>query len=156
MRGKKGIAILVALAALIIAAVLYIQSSRPPKPREDEIMLRVQLDLKEDIGLLIMDHSVGGHEGGGGVSNADRSLIRHDDVLYWNFYKSDYEGLGDTVTLKMRFRIVTEYCDPNFDNIYPEELVRYLEPITLTADFGRCYPITITGDRVNGYKAVLN
>ncbi|MBQ7223180.1 MAG: hypothetical protein IJS38_01245 [Erysipelotrichaceae bacterium] len=156
MRGKKGIAILVGLAALIIAAVLYIQSTCPPKPQADEIMFRVQLDLKEDIGLLVMDHSVDGHEGGGGVSNADRSLIRHDDVLYWNFHKSDYEGLGDTVTLKMRFRIVTEYCDPNFDNIYPEELVRYLEPITLTADFGRCYPITITGDRVNGYDAVLN
>ena len=155
MRGKKKIAILVGLAAVIIAAVLYIISSQPPKPREDEIMLKIQLDLKEDIGLLILDHSIDGHDGGGGVSNADRSLIRHNDVLYWNIYKGDYEELGNTVSLKLRFRVVTEYCDPNFDNIYPEELVRYLEPITMMADFGRMYAMTISGDRTNGYKAVL-
>ena len=67
------------------------------------------------------------------------------------------EALGsaaDTVDLRIQFRIITEYTDPNFENIYPEDLTRYLEPIAWEAHFGESRHLTITGNRTDGYRAV--
>ena len=41
-------------------------------------------------------------------------------------------------------------------NLDIEEITRYLEPLSWKAEFGRMYDITITGDKNNGYVAVLN
>ena len=42
-------------------------------------------------------------------------------------------------------------------NIYPENITQYIDtPISWKAYFGKEYVITITGDKANGYKAVLN
>ena len=126
-----------------------------PEASGDEIMLKIQLDLKEDIGLLILDHDVDGEEGSGGMSNVDKSMLKHDDVLYWTFDKQQYEGSDDTVDMTLRFTVVTEYCDPNYDNIYPEEYMIPMEGVSLRADFGKTYSVTITGDKINGYEAHL-
>ena len=56
----------------------------------------------------------------------------------------------------MQFRIITEYVAPNYENVYPDDITKYLEPITWEAHFGESYFITITGDQTNGYEAVLN
>ena len=56
----------------------------------------------------------------------------------------------------MQFRIITEYVDPNYENVYPDDITKYMEPISWKANFGESYFITITGDKTNGYKAVLN
>ena len=152
---KKRIIVLFFAAVIAVFTISGCISDTPPEVKENEIMLKIKLDLKEDIGLLIMDHDISGHAGSGGMSNADKSLIRHDETLYFSFDKEHYEISGNTADLKVRFRIVTEYCDPNYDNIYPEELVVPMNEITFRADFGKMYSFTITGDRNSGYQAVL-
>ena len=118
-------------------------------------MLKIQLDLKEDIGLLIYHYDVDGHEGGGGMSNADKSMIQHDETLYLTFDKKFYEGSSETVNMTLKFSVVKEYFDPNYDNIYPEEYVIPMEAISFSAGFGKSYLVTITGGNDNGYQAVL-
>ena len=128
----------------------------PPLAAEDEIKLIIQLDVKEDIGLLFLDNSLDGTETIGGISNADKSMLRHDDLLDWTLSKQDYGNPADSVNLSIRFRIITEYCEPNYESIYPEEYTVLLDPISFDADFGETYHITITGDKENGYQAVLD
>ena len=55
----------------------------------------------------------------------------------------------------MRFRIITEYTDPNFENIYPEEITVRTEPISWDAYFGKMYDINITGNKTDGYTVKL-
>ncbi|MBR6958121.1 MAG: hypothetical protein IKH73_06705, partial [Erysipelotrichaceae bacterium] len=88
----------------------------------------------------------------------DGSLIKHDEQLFvvWNRNDEEMQITADSVDLWIRFRIITEYVTPNFENVYPEEITRYLEPLSWKAEFGRMYDITITGDKNNGYVAVLN
>ncbi len=154
---KNGIAFLVCMAVLFAAgAAGYVRSGDAPQAAGDEIMLMIRLDLKEDIGLLIIDHDVDGIKGSGGVSNADRSMIRRDDVLCWTFDRQLYDHPADTVELTVRFTVVTEYFDPDYDNLYPEEYSIPMEAVSFRAEFGETCFITITGDRVNGYEAVLS
>lgn len=131
-------------------------SNGAPKATEDEIQLKISLDLKEDIGLLVIDHQLDGVKGSGGMSNADKSMIKHNDVLYWTFCKKDHEKVTDPVELTIVFTVVTEYCEPNYENIYPEELMIPLEPVSFMAEFCRTYEIVITGSKSDGYKAVLS
>ncbi len=157
MRKKTGFVLMLCIAALLTACLsgcgLF---DGPPKAAEDEIMLVIQLDLKEDIGLLILDNTLDGTETSGGISNADRSLLKHDELLYWTINKEVYEDPADTVDLSVRFRVITQYCDPNYENEYPEEATALLDAISFKAEFGKEYHITITGDKQSGYKAVLN
>ena len=123
---------------------------------DDEIALHLQLDTKEDVGLLVYDYRADGQEYSGGISNADGSLIRHDsdNIVIWN--KEDLNNLSDSFELSMQVRIITKYVDPNYENVYPDDITKYVEPISWEAHFDESYFITITGDKANGYKAVLN
>ena len=125
-------------------------------PADDEIALHIQLDTKEDVGLLVYDYRADGHEYSAGTSNADRSLIKHDsdNIVVWN--KGELSSSSDTVELSVQFRVITEYVTPNYENIYPDDITKYIEPVSWKAHFGESYFITITGDKTNGYKAVLN
>ncbi len=156
---KKKICIsVIVLVVLLLAFVAsrFYRSFQPCKVAEDEIMLVMKLDLKEDIGLLILDNNMNGKETSGGTSNADGSKLKHDEVLNWIMKKKEYGDPEGTTELSVRFRVVTEYFVPNYDNIYPEEYVVLLEPLTFKVDFGETYNITITGDKENGYQAVLD
>ena len=42
----------------------------------------------------------------------------------------------------------------NYENIYPEDITKYIDPISWKAHFGESYFITITGGKTNGDKAV--
>ena len=128
----------------------------PPRVAEDEIKLIIQLDLKEKIGLLILDNNLDGFETSGGISNADKSDLKSNEVLYWSLHKQEYDNPADTVNLSVRFRIITQYCDPNYENNYPEEFTILLDTISFKADFGKDYHITITGDKESGYQAELD
>ena len=125
-------------------------------PAADEIALHLQLDTEEDVGLLVYDYRAGGHEYSGGISNADGSLIQHDsdNIVVWN--REELNLSSDPFELTMQLRIITEYVAPNYENVYPDDITKYLEPITWEAHFGESYFITITGDKTNGYQAVLN
>ena len=60
---------------------------------------------------------------------------------------------SDAVKLSIQFRIITEYVTPNHENVYPESITKYTEPISLEVQFGESYFVTITGDKTNGYTA---
>ena len=114
------------------------------------------MNTKEDIGLLVFDYYVDDEEYSGGISNADKSLIKSnsDSIMVWN--KQELSSSSDAVELSIHFRIITEYVDPNYENIYPENITQYIDtPISWKAYFGQEYFITITGDKANGYKAVF-
>ena len=112
-------------------------------------------DTEEDVGLLIYDYCANGHEYSGGISNADRSLLKRNEelIVVWN--QQALNNPSDTVDLSIQFRIITEYVDPNYENIYPEEITRYLDSVSWDAHLGDSYFITITGDQTNGSTAAL-
>lgn len=154
---KRNLIIPTIFCFLILCIVIYkFISSSDYTPANDELALRIQFDIKEDIGLLIFDYEVNGHEFSSGISNTDRSLIKRDDQIIHVWNKEELQVNSGPFELSIKFRIITEYVEPNFENTYPEELTRVLKPIVLKADYGEIYDITITGDRTNGYKVLIN
>ena len=154
---KKIIGSIFAIVVVLILVFIVYYRVVPDEyvPATDEIALHIQLDTEEDIGLLVYDYRADGHEYSGGISNADESLIKHDsdNIVVWN--KEELNTLSDIFELSMQFRIITEYVTPNYENIYPDDITKYMVPISWDANFGESYFITITGDKTNGYKAIL-
>ena len=155
---KKIIGIIVAIVIVLGLSLVVYNQIIPDKyvPTDDEIALHLQLDTEEDVGLLVYDYCADGHEYSGGISNADGSLIKHDsdNIVVWN--REELNNLPDTFELSMQFRIITEYVAPNYENVYPDDITKYMEPISWEAHFGESYFIAITGDKTNGYKVILN
>lgn len=118
----------------------------------DEIALNIQLNTEEDFGLLVLDYSVDGREQSGGISNADKTELKHDEQLVWIWNREDLQCSADVINLTIRFRIITEYVDPNYENLYPDSLTRTLAPISFEARFGEAYSFVITGNSNNGYQ----
>lgn len=143
------------ITALALCYVLYCRFDEF-RPAKDEIAVHAQLNTKEDIGLLVYDYDFNDKEYSGGISNADGSMIKHDSDNILVFDKDELGASSKTVQLKIRFRIITEYVSPNFDNIYPDDITVRLEPVELKARFGESYHVTITGDKKNGYQAVVD
>ena len=157
MKKKLWIALAVAVALGLGFIIYRLMVPKEYIPSSDEIALHIRLDTKEDIGLLVYDCRADDTETSGGVSNADRSMLRHDsDDLFAMWNKQELDTEADAVDLTLRFRIITEYADPNYENIYPDDISCYLDPVSWKAHFGESYSVTITGDRINGYQAVLN
>ena len=71
-------------------------------------------------------------------------MIKHEDQIIHVWNKEELQVNSGPFELSIKFRIITEYVEPNFENIYPEELTRVLKPIVLKADYGEIYDITIT------------
>ncbi len=153
---KNKVLVLMMTALLFVLHASGCGMSDEVQAAEDEILLKIQLDVREDIGLLVIDCDIDGTKTSGGISSIDKSMLKRDELLYWTLSQKDYGNPGETVSLAVRFKVITEYCDPNYENIYPEELTMPLEEISWTADFGKNYDITITGDHDSGYQAVLN
>ena len=148
-----------AAAVIVLGLSLVIYNQIIPDeyvPADDEIALHLKLDTDEDVGLLVYDYRAGSHEYSGGISNADGSLIQHDsdNIVVWN--REELNLSSDPFELTMQLRIITEYVAPNYENVYPDDITKYMEPISWEAHFGESYCITITGDQTNGYQAVLN
>ena len=148
-----------AAAVIVLGLSLVIYNQIIPDeyvPTDDEIALHLKLDTEEDVGLLVYDYRAGSHEYSGGISNADGSLIQHDsdNIVVWN--REELNLSSDPFELTMQLRIITEYVAPNYENVYPDDITKYMEPISWEAHFGESYCITITGDQTNGYQAVLN
>ena len=122
---------------------------------EDKITLQIQLDLQEDIGLFLCEAEAPGFHVTDGQANADRSLIRRDELLYDSFTRWQFETPGEPKEITLRFSVVTEYVDPNFENDYPDELVTSLDPVTVSARFGDTVRIVVHGGHDTGYWAEL-
>lgn len=143
---------------LILVCVFYYKHNlhKQYAPTNDEFALKIKLDTKEDIGLLVFDYEVDGHTYSGGISNADKSSLQKGstEIQIWN--KQELQTTKDQVDLSIQFRIITDYVDPNFENNYPKELTKRIEtPIHFSAQFGKIYTIIITGDKQTGYQAIL-
>ena len=122
---------------------------------DEEIKVIIRLDLKEDIGLILVDYNANGKNGKTYMSNADKSMIKRNDTLDWTYEKWTLESDADTVDLILKFIVVTEYFELDYDFNYPEEYKVPAEPISFTAEFGETVYVTITGDSFNGYRAVI-
>lgn len=156
MKKKTGIVLLVLAAALAaVIAFAYYKTHQTVQSDGQQINLQIQLDLKEDIGLLIVESDIDGSKASGGISNADKSMLKKGETLYWQIDKQNSDNLSDTVGLSLRFTIITAYCDPNYENVYPEEYTMPLEAVSFAAKYGETYAIRIEGDKANGYRAVL-
>lgn len=155
---KKMIGIAIAVLVIIgFGFIIYNQTfSGEYMPADDEIALHIQLEMKEDVGLLVYDYRANNHQYSGGTSNADKSLIKHNDNIVVVLNKQQLNSSSDAVELSMQFRVITEYVNPNYENIYPEDITRYADPISWEAQFGKSYYITVSGDKTNGYTAILN
>lgn len=139
-----------AAAVIVLGLSLVIYNQIIPDeyvPADDEIALHLKLDTEEDVGLLVYDYRAGSHEYSGGISNADGSLIQHDsdNIVVWN--REELNLSSDPFELTMQLRIITEYVAPNYENVYPDDITKYMEPISWEAHFGESYCITITGDQ---------
>ncbi len=158
MNIKKIVITIVAAITLVLGFLLYKQIFFDEyKPADDEIALHVQMNTEEDIGLLVFDYYADDAEFSGGISNADKTLIKNSDDIVIVLNKQELNSSYNDVELEIYFRIITEYVNPNYENIYPENITQYIDtPISWKANFGEEYFITITGDKANGYKAVLN
>ena len=154
---KPGKLIATALVLFFVFALSGCHNAKDAatKVSADEIALQIQLDIKEDIGLLIVEYKANSTERSGGTSNADKSLLKHDELITYTLSKQDFDNPSDAENMSIQFTVITEYVDPNYENVYPAEYTKPLEPISLKANFGGTYYITISGDKTNGYKAVL-
>lgn len=121
----------------------------------DEIALQIQLSLQEDIGLLLIDYEGGTSAGGGGTSHADKSLIKRDERIIYTLSEREFDSPSDVENLTLRFTVITEYVDPNYENVYPEEYTKPAGEITLRAGFGESYSVVITGGNADGYTVAL-
>ncbi len=156
---NRRILIISVIIVIVLLSMLTIYMWIQPKEfkvGDDEIALYIQLDTKEDIGLLVFDYSANGIKYSGGTSNADKSLLKHDERLIEVWDQESLNCFTDSVELYIQFRIITEYTDPNYENIYPENLTKYMEPVSFEANFGESYYFTITGDNISGYTPVQN
>ena len=146
------------LLVFLCAAVLFwwTQSNdRPAGDTEDEITLRIKLDTGEDFGLLLIDYDANGSGGRGGISNANKSLLKRDERLFFTLPRHAFDEPSAVENLSIRFTVITKYFEPNFDEIYPSEYTIPMDAIPLKADFGKSYSIIIRGDTAHGYQAVV-
>lgn len=155
---KKVIGIIAAIVVVMGLGLVVYNQIIPNEyvPADDEIALHLQLDTEEDVGLLVYDYRADSHEYSGGISNADGSLIKRDSDNIVVLHKEELNNIPETFELSMQFRIITEYVAPNYENIYPDDITRYMEPISWEAHLGESYFVAITGDKAKGYQAVLN
>ena len=144
--------IIIILLILSFLLIKYLKNNEYNTPLE-EITLEMKLDLKEDIGLIIIDYEVDDISGSGGISNANKTLISYNDTLTYTLNKQEFNNLSNIENLIINFKIITKYIDPNYENIYPEEYTSIIAPIQIKAHYGETYHITITGDKTNGYIA---
>lgn len=144
--------IIIILLILSFLLIKYLKNNKYNTPLE-EITLEIKLDLKEDIGLIIIDYEVDDISGSGGISNANKTLISHNDTLTYTLNKQEFNNLSNIENLIINLKIITKYIEPNYENIYPEEYTSTMSPIQIKAHYGETYHITITGDKTNGYIA---
>ncbi|MGN1472559.1 MAG: hypothetical protein ACI4WZ_00675 [Eubacteriales bacterium] len=142
------------LLVVFTAACSSTSNDTTPRVADDEIALDIRLDIKEDIGLLVVDYEANGTSGSGGTSNADKSLLKRGERILYTLSKQNFDDPADVENLSVKFTVITEYVDPNYDNVYPAEYTKPMDAISLKGKFGEAYHITIRGDKTNGYHAV--
>lgn len=155
MHHKKIIFLIILLS--IISCLIINKNNKvdETKTSDDEIILQINLDVSKDFGLLLIEYETKDASGSGGVSNANKSLIKHNDNLTYSLSKQDFNNASDITDLTLTFKIVTEYVEPNYEDNYLASLSFTLNPVQINAHYGNTYHITITSDE-NSYQAILS
>ena len=144
------------LSFVFVAIRFTKEGDAAPQAEDDEIKVNIQFDLGEDIGLFLVDYDVEGNQGKGGISNADKSMLKRDQTdLFWSFDKEHFGNSVNTVDVTIQFTVVTQYFNPNYDNIYPDAYTIPAGTVSFTAQFGEIYYVMITGNRDDGYQATF-
>ena len=102
MRSKIFLAVLL---VFLCAAVLFWWTQpggRPDPVSADEIALRIKLNTKEDLGLLLIDYGANGSGGRGGISNANKSLIKHNEQLFYTLPRRAFDDPSDVENLSIQ------------------------------------------------------
>lgn len=141
------------IVILILGCFHYLTSSKEYAPQEDELVLHIQLNTDDEVGLIVYDYEIEDHQYSGDISNADSSLIKQGEDNIVLLKQSDLNCLSQSFDFSIQIRIINEYVQPNFENIYDEDITEYTYPITFNAEFGNSYYISVIGNKQIGYKA---
>ena len=155
MHHKKIIFLIILLSINLCLIIIKNNKVDETKTSDDEIILQINLDVPKDFGLLLIEYETKDASGSGGVSNANKSLIKHNDNLTYSLSKQDFNNASDITDLTLTFKIVTEYVEPNYEDNYLASLSFTLNPVQINAHYGNTYHITITSDE-NSYQAILS
>ena len=155
MHHKKIIFLIILLSIILCLIINKNNKVDETKTSDDEIILQINLDVPKDFGLLLIEYETKDASGSGGVSNANKSLIKHNDNLTYSLSKQDFNNASDITDLTLTFKRVTEYVEPNYEDNYLASLSFTLNPVQINAHYGNTYHITITSDE-NSYQAILS
>lgn len=155
MHHQKIIFLIILLSIILCLIINKNNKVDETKTSDDEIILQINLDVPKDFGLLLIEYETKDASGSGGVSNANKSLIKHNDNLTYSLSKQDFNNASDITDLTLTFKIVTEYVEPNYEDNYLASLSFTLNPVQINAHYGNTYHITITSDE-NSYQAILS
>ena len=155
MHHQKIIFLIILLSIILCLIINKNNKVDETKTSDDEIILQINLDVPKDFGLLLIEYETKDASGSGGVSNANKSLIKHNDNLTYYLSKQDFNNASDITDLTLTFKIVTEYVEPNYEDNYLASLSFTLTPVQINAHYGNTYHITITSDE-NSYQAILS
>ena len=155
MHHKKIIFLIILLSIILCIIINKNNKVEETKTSDEEIIFQIDLDVPKDFGLLLIEYETKDASGSGGVSNANKSLIKHNDKLTYSLSKQDFNNASDITDLTLTFKIVTKYVEPNYDDNYPASSIIELKPLQIKAQYGNTYHITITTDDKNSYQASL-
>lgn len=155
MHHQKIIFLIILLSITLCLIINKNNKVEKTEPSDEEIFFHINLDVPKDFGLLLIEYETKDASGSGGVSNANKSLIKHNDNLTYSLSKQDFNNASDITDLTLTFKIVTEYVEPNYEDNYPASSIITLNPVQINAHYGNTYHITITNDE-NSYQAILS
>ena len=153
MRMKRAIA---AACAAILLALPLPGCGEPYAPADDEIALRIQLDLDEDIGLLVIDYAAGESSGSGGVSNADKSPLRRDELLFYTLERHFFDDPSAVGQPAPGLHGHNGVSGAQLRKRLPRGIHLPAGGVILGAEFGEVYSLVISGGTESGYEAVLS
>jgi len=111
---------------------------------ESTFLLNVTVDCEADVYTIHYEYYLGNTAiGGGTIRNADHSPIKQGDTLTKEFIPDDFPKGADFENFRLELYVVDEHNDEYLCN----------KVIEFKAEYGKTYPILITGSYKNGFSA---
>jgi hypothetical protein len=148
---RKALAVFIILILMLISFVVcYISNSdKEPTASEDEVLLIFDLDTQDELYQVSMDYLIDGEiVGDAGFRNADSTPFVENDRIYYPF---NLDAEYDISKLSLQL-YVADFINDFGDH---EGEYKIKNRLDLSAEYGKDYYITITGDKENGYTAIL-
>jgi hypothetical protein len=135
---------------LVLFVVCYMSNSdNEPTVAEDEVLLIFDLDTQDELYQVSMDYLINGEiVGDAGTRKADGTPLVENERIYYPF-KLDTEYDISKLSLQL---YVADFINDFGDH---EGEYKVENTLKLFAEYGNIYYITISGDKENGYTAIL-